>query len=601
MGAVTPLRPAGGPEPVDRTPTGGADARWADPVEGRGSAGTGGDGGLIGGRYALTAVLRQDDLGGVFLAVDTRTGEDVVVKQARTPRGSGADPRSALREEARLLAQLDSRGIAPQPLRLIEQGDSLLLVQECVPGQALDSWVAARLAGDGTPQVPWAAARPLALALVDLVEQAHAAGVLLCGLAPGAVVVAPDGLPRLQDLAAACSTDTGGADPGGRAADSQAARAAMAADRYALGGLLLLLATGHDPLLAQQPPQARPVPEQPRPARSTGPGLGRWLALATRDGLTARRLAPAVLGLRAEDPARRWQLPEVREALGATPEPSAPPEVTTQPLERAVRDGLRHLAETVTPHRPDRLWPAVPTGRSHDPCTEQREAADLLSVLARASATTGLPPEVRERAARTAATAAAWIERRCAAGPAPRPDPHHARSAPVRALLDAADALGDPALSARAQRLAEHEPWCRPHPSACRGAAGAGRRQLRRWQRTGEQRALDLAVAAGRAVPVDRHGGVTRGCHGPAGDGAFLLDLAEATGDDAFHRAALESAFLLVAHSTLRDGLLVLPEETGTGCPAAYGTGVAGALALLLRLRYGGELLRFDLPRAAVR
>ncbi len=89
------------------------------------------------------------------------------------------------------------------------------------------------------------------------------------------------------------------------------------------------------------------------------------------------------------------------------------------------------------------------------------------------------------------------------------------------------------------------------------------------------------------------HSGVCA-CHGLAGDGEFLLDLAEATGDPGFRAAAVESGLLIAARAALRDGLLALPDETGTGCAPAYGTGTAGALAFLLRLRHGGPRLWVD-------
>ncbi|WP_317621280.1 lanthionine synthetase LanC family protein, partial [Streptomyces sp. CBMA123] len=114
------------------------------------------------------------------------------------------------------------------------------------------------------------------------------------------------------------------------------------------------------------------------------------------------------------------------------------------------------------------------------------------------------------------------------------------------------------------------------------------------WRAAGDTDALDLARAAARAVPAGRwHSGVSA-CHGLAGDGEYLLDLAEATDDPEFLAGAHESGRLIAARAALRDGLPTLPDETGTGCAAAYGTGTAGPLALLLRLRHGGPRLRLD-------
>ncbi|MFE0465491.1 hypothetical protein ACFW1A_40205, partial [Kitasatospora sp. NPDC058965] len=124
----------------------------------------------------------------------------------------------------------------------------------------------------------------------------------------------------------------------------------------------------------------------------------------------------------------------------------------------------------------------------------------------------------------------------------------------------------------------------------CGDSAGVGGFLVRLWRTTGDEGALDLAVAAGRAVLDDRRtaGAVAR--PGLAADGEYLLDLAGATGDAAFRTGAEEFAHLLAARAVLRQGLLALPDGTGSGC----GTGTAAALAFLHRLRHGGARLWLD-------
>ncbi|WP_097238135.1 class IV lanthionine synthetase LanL [Streptomyces sp. 1331.2] len=732
---------------------------------------------LLAGRYAVTAAVRHGAKGGVFLGRETSSGAEVVVKQARAHievDRAGTDARDALRHEAALLDRLAGQDLAPRAVDLIEQDDSVFLVQERIAGQPLGSWVAARLRRDGSPDVDWAEAGPLAHALLDLVERVHAQGLVLRDLSPGNVMVRPDGTLRLVDLELAAETGRAAGSAGtpgyrapehgpGRLAGTGSCVADPAVDLYALGGLLFLLATGHDPLLPDDLPQARPVAER----------LGRWLALAARTGATARRLAPAILGLRAEEPEQRWGIGRVREALGAgepdragvapgrgaavvTPLWHAPARRGTDsgtaragdedapPLDRLLHDGLRHLAATATPERRDRLWPVVPAGERTDPCNVQHGAAGVLAVLARAVAGGRLPDGIREEAVRTARTAADWIERRIAVEPVVLPGLHFGRSGTAWALLDAARALDDPELAVRAAALARRIAVEWPNPDVCHGAAGAGFTQLRfaahdftaddfttggftaggftgaaagsqdfldraahaarallaaarhepygtvwpvpldfdsalagithlgfahgvagvgafllaaaeatgdqallagavaaghtlaatvrwddgrerawwpqsandpahirlshwcsgssgagsfllrLWRATGDADTLDLARAAGRAVSAARwHGGVSA-CHGLAGDGEYLLDLAEATGEPEFRCAAEQSAALIATRTARRDGLLVLPDETGTGCAPAYGTGTAGPLAFLLRLRDGGPRLWLD-------
>ncbi|MFB8061312.1 class IV lanthionine synthetase LanL [Kitasatospora purpeofusca] len=846
-------RASPGPAPLGPTPPAapgavGSPGPGYRPGVGRPAPRRRGSGGvLLAGRYVVTGAIRHGAKGGVFLGRDTDGGAEVVVKQARAHiemDPAGTDARAALRHEAALLARLEGLGLAPRPVELVEQDDSLFLVQERIAGQPLGSWVAARLRRDGSPDVDWAEAGPMAHILLDLVERVHEQGLVLRDLSPGHVLVQPDGSLRLVDLelAAEAGSPAGPAGvPGYRAPEQAPGRLALVtgaapaaarrgggfagltagrggdgtrtaepeADLYALGGLFFLLATGHDPLLPEDLPHARPVTDR----------LGRWLALAARCGTTARRLAPAVLGLRAEDPRHRWYPALVRESLatdGRTPvrpdrpsgpdrpapvrepehldepgpsgagggtdrtgstdlggafwhtEPAATPERPgpgpaaatgvhgrtagrdrsrdrgdTAVLDRVLHDGLRHIAATATPSRPDRLWPVVPAGERADPCNVQHGAAGVLAVLARAAATAGLPEDVRAGARTTARAAADWIERRCAVEPVVLPGLHFGRSGAAWALLDAARALDDRALARRAAELAARIAVEWPNPDVCHGAAGAGFLQLRcaaeelagspddgaagsaeflarasrcghgllaaarqapygavwpvpqdfdsalagithlgfahgvagvgafllaaagatgdaallagaveagrtlaatarldpsaapgpdgnggaptaRWPRsaddpahvrlthwcngssgagtfllrlwrsTGDADAHRLALAAGRAVTAGRwHSGVCA-CHGLAGDGEFLLDLAEATGDPGFRSAAVESGLLIAARAALREGLLALPDETGTGCAPAYGTGTAGALAFLLRLRHGGPRLWVD-------
>ncbi|MFI5528331.1 class IV lanthionine synthetase LanL [Kitasatospora sp. NPDC051853] len=703
---------------------------WAvDPVEGKGStAAAGGAAGaaqggakkgggvLLGGRYALTAAVRHGTKGGIFLGRDTVTGAEVIVKQARAHievDRSGTDARAALRHEAALLERLAGTGLTPRPLELVEQGDALYLAEERITGVPLGSWVAGKLAADGTPDVPWAEARQVALGLVGLVGRVHREGLVLRDLSPGNVLVRPDGTLRLVDLelAAEAGTVVGTAGtPGYRAPEHgpglTEAVVGPAVDAYALGGLLFLLATGHDPLL---PPGEG--------------GLDAWLAAAAGAGVTARRLAPAVLGLRAADPAQRWPLDRVAASLGelgglgGLGEEAAPalPRPAVHPADRVLADGLRRIADTADHDRPDRLWETVPGGQLTDPCNVQHGAAGVLALLARAATT----PEGDLTAVRRAAD---WIERRAAAEPTVLPGLHFGRSGTAWALLDAAEALGDAALAGRAAELARRIPLSWPNPDICHGAAGAGMLQLRLYRATGDTSFLDraaacatallataerepygtvwpvpktfdsslagivhlgyahgvagvgafllaaaeatgdgaalagaieafgtltvtarqgghgsawwpqsagdpphvklahwchgssgvgsflvrywrttgdgtahrLALAAGQAVLDARWHSGTSACHGLAGNGEYLLDLAEATGEERFRHGAEELAALITARAVRRDGLLVLPDETGLGSAPAYGTGTAGPLAFLHRLLHGGPRLWLD-------
>jgi hypothetical protein len=125
----------------------------------------------------------------------------------------------------------------------------------------------------------------------------------------------------------------------------------------------------------------------------------------------------------------------------------------------------------------------------------------------------------------------------------------------------------------------------------CSGSSGVGTLLLRLWQETGEQPFLDTATSAARALYRRRWSASPVQCHGLAGNGEFLLDLARATGDPEYRRWAEELAWLGYLRRAKIDGRLLVPDETMTGFGAEYGTGGAGFVGFLLRMAH-------DLPRS---
>ncbi|GHE15474.1 hypothetical protein GCM10010339_90320 [Streptomyces alanosinicus] len=157
---------------------------------------------LLAGRYPVKEAVRHSNRGGVHRAEDTRTGEAVLLKEARSHVGAdpaGRDARDRLRYEAEVLAELAPRGITPRVRELFEAGGHLFLAEDLIAGRNLQQWTAEHLErGDG--QVPVAVARRLARELVRLVEQVYAAGFVLRDLKPGNVVMTPGERPVLVDL-----------------------------------------------------------------------------------------------------------------------------------------------------------------------------------------------------------------------------------------------------------------------------------------------------------------------------------------------------------------------------------------------------------------
>jgi lantibiotic modifying enzyme len=131
----------------------------------------------------------------------------------------------------------------------------------------------------------------------------------------------------------------------------------------------------------------------------------------------------------------------------------------------------------------------------------------------------------------------------------------------------------------------------------CSGSSGVGTFLVRLWQATNDPDLRAMAEQAASAVRRNRWNASTVACHGLAGDGEFLLDLADILGEARYRTWAGELLECLRARNVLRSGRILLPDESGLATAIDYGTGMAGILAFLLRLRHGGSRLWIPEPR----
>ncbi|WP_406341142.1 class IV lanthionine synthetase LanL [Streptomyces sp. NBC_00648] len=567
---------------------------------------------LLNDRYLVRGAIQHSNKGGVFRAEDTRTDTQVVVKQARPHVGAGLeglDVRDLLRREAALLDRLGRvrPDRVPRLVEVFEQQGSEFLATESVPGATLRRTVAERLIQDGTGCPDDRTADSLVWQLVELVGTAHELGVTLHDFNPNNVMVTPDGQLLLIDLEMAAREGERwvlGATPGYtapelRALDQVAPASAPSVDLYALGATVLHALSGADPLFAPDRPGAGARPEEERLAGLVG--------LLARDNPLVRRFSPLIRGLMRDDPADRWTLERARQfvtgsaaadadavAVQAAPTASVLPTTARMATDaertdaahtraRLLYDGVAHLLATMRPHDTERLWASEAFGETCDPVAVQHGSAGGVSVLARAlrhwdedaAGTTdiqttpvGLTALVTRGALREGLRSAAyWTADRQDALPGHLPGLHFGRSGTAWALLDAARALDDTALAARAAALALALPVEWPNPDVCHGAAGSGLAQLHFWRTTGDPRFLDrvtraadgLLAAARRTpegifwpVPEDFASALAGAwhygfAHGVAGVGTFLLLAADATGEERFLGAAVEAGATLAA------------------------------------------------------
>jgi hypothetical protein len=88
-----------------------------------------------------------------------------------------------------------------------------------------------------------------------------------------------------------------------------------------------------------------------------------------------------------------------------------------------------------------------------------------------------------------------------------------------------------------------------------------------------------------QAVMENSWRGVLGQCHGLAGNGDFLLDMAEMANRQRYEAMAHQLARIIFASRAYRDGRVVFPDERGNPSPV-WADGVSGILAFLLRLRH---------------
>lgn len=578
--------------------------------------GTGAGAVRLNSRYSVRQVIRHAFTGGVYRATDDRTGLPVVIKQARPHTGAtltGMDVRDVRRHEAAMLELLEPTGLVPSLVDLFEQQDDLFLVQEELPGVTLRRWATENSTpdDDGIWGPPTATVERIARRLLNLMERIHDEGLVLRDFNPSNVMVMPDEELRLIDLEfltrrkarVTRAWTPGYAAPEQTHAPLVGTAPEPSADLFSLGATLFFTATGIDPVLPADKPALRPHHRR----------IQEWLTTLGAGNPAARRLAPAVVALMHDDPARRPGLDTVRDLLrngaptpapqGLPPHESAPQEpgrLGDAELKQLTSDALAHLVSTMNPASAHRLWRTTPFGATSDPLNVQHGAAGILGVLTRAYETAP-DPALRD----TIATVAHWISRTVGREPRALPGLHFGRSGTAWALLDAGRALGDEALVAHARELAERVPLRWPNPDICHGMSGAGMTQLRFWEGTGGGHFLSRAQEAAEAVAAARErreglsawpiardwpsrlaGLVHYGfAHGVAGVGAFLLAAGRATHDSAHLDLAADAAETLLATARLKDGAAYWPSGPASHVLKSHWcSGSSGVATFLVRL-----------------
>jgi serine/threonine protein kinase len=462
----------------------------------------------IGDRFIVRKAVHHANRGGVYVAEDQRTGQPVIIKEARPHTASdlsGSDARDRLANEGRCLEALAGTRVAPGAVTTFEQQGHHFLVTELIEGTNLRRWQeqhAAPLGDDGFG-VPAAAAVPVVERLVDLVDAVHRHGLTIGDLTPNNLMVRPDGELRIVDLEGAAAPGTpvlAGGTPGYVAPELVASLGrpvpapGPAADLYSLGAVVSFLAVGAEVPLAGE--------------ELAGPDgrlrIGDYLTRAASANPTLAILLPLVRGLltTAED---RWSLDRCRTflaALRAAPPAGsavaghhpAPDRSRWDPPsgERLVDDVVAYLTTAMRdPDRDEPLWHVEPLDPGPDPCAINAGAAGMLGLF-----TSLLRVSPRPAARVALAGGVRWLQRRLSADDTWPPGLYFGRAGCLWALFEAAEVLGDPAVSRFACTAARRLPVADSNPDVTHGLAGGAMTLLRLGLRSGDAGLLDRAGQA---------------------------------------------------------------------------------------------------------
>lgn len=254
-----------------------------DPFESEGSSrkvsaeAIGADPIVLKGRYQVIAALSFSNAGGIYRALDTHTGNSVILKEARPYTNywmvgqSCFDACHLAYREFRILTRLNDLGFLPEPVDLFQEGTHWFMAETEIAGVPLQSYFAREDVIVGPyMRVPERVEKfsslfkRIFLKLIDIVTCIHSRGVILGDIAPSNVMIDPDtGNLFLIDVESAVLDDDSEdqlayaaqwGTPGYKSAERTYRRhLTLADDYYAIGITMFSAITPATALLEQLP------------------------------------------------------------------------------------------------------------------------------------------------------------------------------------------------------------------------------------------------------------------------------------------------------------------------------------------------------------
>jgi tRNA A-37 threonylcarbamoyl transferase component Bud32 len=518
--------------------------------------------------YDLIGALHFSNGGGVYTATDKRTGERVILKEARPHAGLAADGSDAvtrLRREHDALLRLSGLGIAPEVRGFFQVGEHYFLAEEFIPGRTLNSFFVERFPLNRPAPDPGAtkAYAAWALRICGEVERAAAAmherGVVFNDVHMLNIIVRPDGTVAFIDFEAASDVSEGRTrtvgNPGFAAPRD---RVGFDVDAYSLACLRLAMFMPLTTLFALDRDKAAqlagviaglfPVPEKflDEAVREITRGAARPAWHVTGSA------APGEAGETAADDAGgpRW--------------------------DRLAADMVGAIRASATPERTDRLFPGDidqfrvtggGLGLAHG-------AAGVLYALSEAAGVR--VPEYEE-----------WLVARAAEPPK---GTHLGLYDGLAGVAYALARLGHPDAAVRAARSCLGENWGRLGHGLYGGLSGFALAMISVGDHVGEPSLVDAGIRAAETVAAPyegagrgavgqpaaaRTGGAVGLLRGASGKALLFIRLYERTGDAAYLDAA-EAAIDEDLRRCVTDGKGALQVDEGWRTLPYLGGGSAG-------------------------
>ncbi|MDI6909848.1 serine/threonine-protein kinase [Nocardioides sp.] len=326
---------------------------------------------MIAGRYTLEREVGRGGMGAVWLGLDEVLGRQVALKRVGMAPGVTTPDLARAEREARLAARLNHPHVVAVYDLVTEGPDNTeqWLVMEYIEGSTLAELV--RRDGAMTPD----RAAVLLGQAADALAAAHAAGIVHRDVKPSNILVAPDGQVKLSDFGIARAEADASLTQTGLVTGSPAylspevasgQQATDASDVWSLGATLFHALAGHPPYQVGDNVLGalyRIVHEDPPRLPEAG-----WLA-------------PLLLATMCREPAERWSMARVRDALAAGPTApvlaSVPAPAPAPPVDPAP---TRLISQTVPPV--PAADPSSPAADPAPPSGPRRDGGRVLPVLA---------------------------------------------------------------------------------------------------------------------------------------------------------------------------------------------------------------------------